>query len=96
MNKKKENQSKDKEAAKLLNEEVKTKYPKGSYIIFSATFKKGENPATTSCTLYNPVNRKHTDKIVSCPPEWQNITMEKADEIAEMFDECQHINMVFV
>ena|SRR5579863_4348323 len=93
----KNEQQKVKKAVELLNAEMKTKYPKGSFIVFSTTQNKDEEPATTSCSWYNKVGGEVTqDKIVDRPAEWQNIPYEEAKRISEMFDKCMFCDLRYV
>ncbi len=72
----------------MVGTEYKTKYPKGSYIMFEGSRMKEEELKTVSCSWYDKVGGPKPYKhIISAPPEWQNIPIEKADEIAELFDE---------
>ncbi len=71
-----------------------TKYPKGSCIVFSASYNKGENPASVSCSWYNKTGIQG-ENIVSRPPEWQNITIEEMHKICEMFDKHLYMPLVY-
>jgi hypothetical protein len=79
----------------MVGTEFKTKYPKGSCIMFTASHKKGEKPASVSCCWYNKTGIKGKN-LVSNPPEWQNISMEEMDKIFEMFDEHLYMPIVYV
>ncbi len=73
----------------LLKTGIKAKYPKGSFIAFTAPDSiKGQKTTTVSCAWYNKVGDGFSNKdIVSRPPEWQNIPYERALEIADLFDD---------
>jgi hypothetical protein len=76
-----------KKAIEMVGKVPGAKYPKGSYIMFTAEHNKDEKPESVSCCWYDKVGGKMPYKhIVSNPPEWQNISMEEADKIVEMFD----------
>lgn len=92
------NALKIKQVAKLLNAEMKTRYPKNSVIVFSSSCNKGEKPLTASCGWYNKVGGKKVNvkNIVSSPPEWQNIPYEEAEKIAGMFDRNYFLDLVYV
>jgi len=98
MEKTNENDDKEKQALDLLGTELKVKYPPGSKIVFSAQYHKGEGPVTTSCSWYDKVGGKERPRknIQSPPPEWINMPYEEALKIGEMFDECFHMNIVYV
>jgi hypothetical protein len=86
----------EEDAVKMIRSDVKTaKYPKGSCIMFTASHKKGEKPASVSCCWYNKTGIKGKN-LVSNPPEWQNISMEEMDKIFELFDEHLYMPIVYV
>jgi hypothetical protein len=71
----------------MVNTEFKTKYPPGSYIAFAGYRNKDEKLTTVSCKWYDKVGGKRPlQHKVYNPPEWQNISKEEADKIADMFD----------
>lgn len=82
----------------IVGTEFKIKYPQGSYIMFTASYNKGEKPKSVSCSWYDKVggNSKSGKNTVFKPPEWQNITMEEADKIVEMFDDYLYMPLVYV
>lgn len=78
----------EEQALGAVGSEIKTKYPPGSFIMFSGSRDKDEELKTVSCNWYDKVGGSKPYKhIVSKPPEWQNISKEEADKIIEMFDE---------
>jgi len=97
MNNTRKKELKRRRALELLNTGMKPKYPKGSKIIFSSKYNKGEKPVTASCSWYDKVGGKRPLKhIIDKPPEWQNIPLEEANEIAAMFDDNLFLNLVYV
>jgi hypothetical protein len=79
----------------MVKSDVKTtKYPKGSFIMFTAEHNKGEQPESVSCCWYNKTAIRGKN-IVRNPPEWQNISMEEADKIVEMFDKYLYMPLVY-
>ena len=95
MNNTQKKEIKRRQAIALLNG-MKIKYPKGSKIVFSTSYRKGETPAFTSCSWYDKVGGKSPLKhIISKPPEWQNIPYAEARKIAEMFDRRMFMDIVY-
>jgi hypothetical protein len=97
MNNTRKKEIKRRQALAMLNSEMKIQYPKGSFIMFSTSHKKGEEPATTSCSWYNKVGGKKPWKhIVNKPPEWQNIPYAEAKKIRELFADGVFMDIVYV
>jgi hypothetical protein len=96
MNNTRKKELKRRQAIAVLNG-MPVKYPKGSFIMFSTSYNKGEEPATTSCSWYDKVGGKCPLKHrISRPPEWQNIPYAEAKKIAEMFDDRMFCDIVYV
>jgi hypothetical protein len=80
------------EALKLVDHivaELPVKYPRGSAIMFT-NWMHDNTPAEPGgdrfyCCWYK--KQKEVQSIVSTPPEWQNLSIEEADKICDMFDE---------
>jgi hypothetical protein len=88
-------QTEEKQSIDLLNTQIKTKYPPGSYIMFEGFRKKEEKLTTLSCCYYDKVGGERPLKnIVRNPPEWQNLPVEEASKICDMFD--RHFSLVLV
>ncbi len=86
----------EKKLLNVLQSDAKTtKYPKGSYVFFTASHKNGEKPASVSCTLCNKTGILTSKHIISRPPEWQNITIEEMHKIFQMFDEHLYMPLVY-
>lgn len=89
-----------KSAIKVLNNEATTKYPKGSYIMFSSKSNEGDKNIQLSCDyhnkMYSPEKSDYYKYLVMRPPEWQKLTEEEALKICAMFDKHTIMNLVFV